>query len=201
MFGFTRSLGVACSYCHVGEIGKPLTTYNFVSDANPNKEKAREMYRMLGDINEHLKKIKPSGDKPVNMWCHTCHAGRPRPMTLEEDLGERYRAGGIDAAVARYGELKSAFHGRGGYDFGERSLNSFGYSILRQDPGSAVRIFALNTELFPESPNVWDSLGEGYLAAGEPGRARECYQKVLSLEPNNPNAVLMLKKIEEEGMK
>src|SRR3954471_10923860 len=87
MFGFTRALGVRCSYCHVGEEGKPLTTYDFVSDANPNKDRAREMLRMLGDVNEHLKKLEPSGDKRVNMWCHTCHRGRPRPMTLEEELG------------------------------------------------------------------------------------------------------------------
>jgi len=49
------------------------------------------MYRMLGDISDHWKKIEPSGDKRVNMWCHTCHHGRPRPMTLDEELGEQYR--------------------------------------------------------------------------------------------------------------
>ena len=89
MFGFTRALGVRCSYCHKGEEGKPLSTYDFASDENPNKDRAREMYRMLGDITDHLKKIKPSGDKPANMWCHTCHHGRPRPITLDEELAEQ----------------------------------------------------------------------------------------------------------------
>ncbi len=37
MIGFTRALGVRCSYCHKGEEGKPLSTYDFASDENPNK--------------------------------------------------------------------------------------------------------------------------------------------------------------------
>lgn len=91
MRGFTRALGVRCSYCHTGEEGKSLNTYDFASDENPNKNRAREMLRMLGSVNDHLNKIEPSGDKRVNMWCHTCHRGCPRPMTLEEELGEQYR--------------------------------------------------------------------------------------------------------------
>ena len=101
MRGFTRALGVRCTYCHVGQEGKPLSTYDFVSDQNPNKKRAREMYLMLGEISDHLKKIDPSGDKRVNMWCHTCHQGRPRPTTLEEELGEAYRKAGVTAAIAR----------------------------------------------------------------------------------------------------
>ena len=42
MKGFTRALGVRCSYCHKGEEGKPLSTYDFASDENPNKDRARE---------------------------------------------------------------------------------------------------------------------------------------------------------------
>src|SRR5262249_24978355 len=81
MGGFARSLGVRCSHCHVGKDGDSWARFDFVSDANPNKDRAREMYRMLGDINGHLKKIQPSADKRVNMWCQTCHRGRPRPTT------------------------------------------------------------------------------------------------------------------------
>jgi Photosynthetic reaction centre cytochrome C subunit len=113
MTGFTRALGVGCSYCHRGDKGKPLSTYDFVSDENPNKNRAREMLRMLGDVNSHLKKIEPSGDKRVNMWCHTCHRGRPRPMTLQEELGEQYRMKGLDPALNHYQDLKKNYLGRG----------------------------------------------------------------------------------------
>src|SRR5215469_2763158 len=90
MIGFTGALGVRCPYCHKGEEGKPLSTFDFASDENPNKDRAREMLRMLGTINDRLQKIQPSGDQRVNMWCHTCHRGRPRPTTLEEELIEQF---------------------------------------------------------------------------------------------------------------
>lgn len=196
MRGFTRALGVRCSYCHVGEEGKDLTTYDFVSDANPNKNRAREMLRMLGDVNDHLKKIEPSGDKRVNMWCHTCHRGRPRPMTLEEELGEQYRTKGIDAALNHYQELKKNFYDRGAYDFSERSLNSFGYELLEKDVAAAIRIFTLNSHVFSRSSNVWDSLAEAYLKSGNVKLAKRYYETSLKLDPQNKNARENLRKLD-----
>ena len=202
MTGFTRALGVRCSYCHKGEEGKPLSTYDFASDENPKKNRAREMYRMLGDIEEHLKKIEPSGDKRVNMWCHTCHHGRPRPMTLEEELGEQYRKKGLQAALDDYADLKKKYYGRAAFDFGEGSLNTFGYSLLGgNDTPGAIQVFKLNAEMFPDSSNVWDSLGEGYLKAGDLKKAQENYEKALSLDPASQSAKEALKKIKESQQK
>jgi tetratricopeptide (TPR) repeat protein len=202
MVGFTRALGVRCSYCHKGEEGKPLSTYDFASDENPNKNRAREMYRMLGDINDHLKKIEPSGDKRVNMWCHTCHHGRPRPMTLDEELGEQYRKKGIQVALDDYADLKKKYYGRGAFDFGEGSLNAFGYAVLENnDASGAIQVFKLNAETFPDSSNVWDSLAEGYLKVGDFKKAQENYEKSLGLDPTNQNAKDALKKIKESQQK
>lgn len=198
MIGFTRALGVRCSYCHKGEEGKPLSTYDFASDENPNKDRAREMLRMLGDINDHLNKIQPSGDKRVNMWCHTCHHGRPRPMTLEEELAEQYRTKGLPAALDDYAELKKKFYGRSAYDFGEGSLNAFGYTVLQnKDAAGAIQVFKLNAASFPDSANVWDSLGEAYMKANDSKNAQLNYEKALTLDPNNRNAKEMLKKLQE----
>jgi len=198
MVGFTRALGVRCSYCHKGEEGKPLSTYDFASDENPNKNRAREMYKMLGDITDHLKKIQPSGDKPVNMWCHTCHHGRPRPMTLDEELAEQYRTKGLKAALDDYAELKKKFYGRAAYDFGEGSLNVFGYELLEgKDNAGAIQIFKLNAETYPESANVWDSLAEAYMKFGDPQNAQFNYEKALTLDPANENAKEMVKKLKE----
>jgi tetratricopeptide (TPR) repeat protein len=200
MIGFTRALGVRCSYCHKGEEGKSLSTYDFASDENPNKDRAREMYRMLGDITDHLKKITPSGDKPVNMWCHTCHHGRPRPMTLDEELAEQYRTRGLKAALDDYTDLKKKFYGRAAYDFGEGSLNTFGYQLLEgKHSAGAVQIFKLNTELFPESANVWDSLAEAYMKAGDPKNAQMNYERALTVDPANQNAKEMLRKLKESA--
>lgn len=197
MKGFTRALGVRCSHCHVGEEGKPLNTYDFASDENPNKNRAREMLRMLGSINGHLDKVQPSGDKKVNMWCDTCHRGRPRPMTLEEELSETYRGKGLKAALDKYTELKEQFYGKGMYNFeSESGLNSLGYTALgKEDFNGAIEVFEVNAKRFPSSANVWDSLAEGYLKAGNIDMARQYYQKSLILNPNNFNAKKMLKTI------
>ncbi len=50
MQGFTRSLGVRCSACHVGS-GPDFTTWDFASDARPHKEVARGMMRMTAELN------------------------------------------------------------------------------------------------------------------------------------------------------
>ena len=202
MMGFSRSLGVRCSYCHKGEEGKSLSTYDFASDENPNKNRAREMLRMLNDIEEHLKKIEPSGDKRVNLWCHTCHRGRPRPMTLDEELSEQYRKKGLQAALDDYADLKKQYYGRAAFDFGEDSLNAFGYTLLEgTDTAGAIQVFKLNAETFPASSNVWDSLAEAYMRSGDMKKARGNYEKALTLGPKNNNAKEMLKKIKENEAK
>ncbi len=198
MRGFTRALGVRCSYCHVGEEGKGFSTYDFPSDENPNKNRAREMLRMLGSINEHLKNIEPSGDKRVNMWCHTCHRGIARPISLSEQLGETYRAEGLEASLTQYSELKEKYYGKGAYQFGENVLNELGYEALkRENPEGAIKVFKLNSKEYPKSGNVWDSLAESYMKAGDNKKAKKYYRNSLKLSPNNQNAKDMLKKLEE----
>ena len=198
MRGFTRALGVRCSYCHTGEEGKPLSTYDFASDQNPNKDRAREMLRMLGSVNSHLKKLEPSGDQRINMWCHTCHRGRPRPMTLEEELGEQYRLKGVETALGHYQTLKKNYVEKGAYDFSERSLNNFGYELLgKKDTAAAIRFFALNASMFPKSANVWNSLADGYLKAGDAKKAKQYYEMSLKRDPTNEDTIENLKKIRD----
>lgn len=52
--GFTRALGVRCGHCHVGEEGQPLSTFDFASDDKVAKRKAREMMRMVNDLNTRI---------------------------------------------------------------------------------------------------------------------------------------------------
>src|SRR4029077_19556550 len=149
----------------------------------------REMYRMLGEIEDHLKKVQPSGDKRVNMWCHTCHQGRPRPATLEEELGEAYRKSGVSGAIARYRDLRERYYGKGGYNFSEASLNAFGHELLElKDTDGALAVWRLNATQFPQAASVWESLAGGYMEAGKTTLAEICYRKTLELDPDNENA-------------
>jgi tetratricopeptide (TPR) repeat protein len=43
-------------------------------------------------------------------------------------------------------------------------------------------------ELFPESPEPWQWLASAHAASGRKERAIECYEKVLELNPEDPNA-------------
>jgi tetratricopeptide (TPR) repeat protein len=45
--------------------------------------------------------------------------------------------------------------------------------------------------------NVWDSLAEGYMKAGDVRKAQENYEKALNLDPANQNAKDALKRIKD----
>src|SRR5262245_49913333 len=51
MKGFAQALGVRCIHCHVGAEGQPLSTFDFASDAKPQKATARKMLAMVHRIN------------------------------------------------------------------------------------------------------------------------------------------------------
>lgn len=70
--GYSNSLGVSCSHCHV--------TTDFGKDDKPTKQIARDMVAMVRVINDTLLKRIPnikSENPGVN--CGTCHDGTARP--------------------------------------------------------------------------------------------------------------------------
>ena len=80
----------------------------------------------------------------------------------------------------------------------EALLNTIGYTLLaRENARDAIEVFLLNAELFPNSPNTYDSLGEALLASGDATGALAQYRKVLALDPGNANAGAMIEKIEK----
>ncbi len=61
------SLGVRCNYCHVNP---------FEKDDKPAKQTARQMIRMVFDLNRG----NFNGEAAVS--CYTCHRGQPRPVSV-----------------------------------------------------------------------------------------------------------------------
>ena len=77
---FAQSLGVRCTYCHVGVEGQPLSTYDFASDAKEHKLKARKMLAMAHRINsENFDDAEDPG--VLKVTCYTCHRGSTKPLT------------------------------------------------------------------------------------------------------------------------
>lgn len=80
----------------------------------------------------------------------------------------------------------------------ETDLNSCGYVLLmRKDVKEAITVFRINVNLFPQSPNCFDSLGEAYLVAGMKEESKACYQRVLELDPQHANAKIQLEKLNQ----
>ncbi|WP_343631646.1 hypothetical protein [Fluviicola sp.] len=78
----------------------------------------------------------------------------------------------------------------------DRDINDIGYRLLNEtDKTPAINIFKLNVEYFPDSWNAYDSLGDGYFAAGNKDLAIMNYRKSLELNPNNQNAINQLEKL------
>ncbi len=75
----------------------------------------------------------------------------------------------------------------------EGILNVIGYTFLGADRfDDAIQIFKLNTEVFPNSANTFDSLGEALRAAGRIEDAIKSYEQVLKLRPDFPSAIKAL---------
>jgi hypothetical protein len=70
--GFSRSLGVTCTHCHVAG--------QWASEEKATKQIAREMSKMVSTINgDLLKKIPDLRSTNPTVNCTTCHRGQTRP--------------------------------------------------------------------------------------------------------------------------
>ncbi len=79
-------------------------------------------------------------------------------------------------------------------------FNAYGYVLLAQKSyREALNVFILNTLLYPAEADVYDSLGEAYMATGNSKAAIRNYEKVLEMKPGDENAVKMLAKLRQVG--
>jgi CubicO group peptidase (beta-lactamase class C family)/predicted transcriptional regulator YdeE len=119
----------------------------------------------------------------------------------EEGAGDLFliaKLRGTTTALAIYDELKKSAQAP---KFDEGTLNSLGYRLLFSGMGpDAVKVFQKNVEEYPQSSNVYDSLGEAYMKNRQKDMAIQNYEKSLQLDPKNQNAVEQLKKLKGEAM-
>jgi tetratricopeptide (TPR) repeat protein len=128
------------------------------------------------------------------IWVPQVKAAFDPRQSIAETLSATIASSGLDAAVQQYHDLKAAAPAT--YNFDEGQLNGLGYRLIRANNfKAAIRILQLNVEAYPQSSNVYDSLGEAYMNAGNKPLAITNYQKSLQLNPKNAGAVSMLRKL------
>ncbi|HVW13607.1 MAG TPA: serine hydrolase [Mucilaginibacter sp.] len=89
-----------------------------------------------------------------------------------------------------------------GFKLPEDDVNDLGFILMRDNKKqAAVEIFKYNLDAHPGSANAYDSLAEGYEAAGQKDLALKNFKKAYELNPKNGYAADRIKNLEGGGAK
>ena len=85
----------------------------------------------------------------------------------------------IDLFVTHYQKVSEHF----GYEVlpAEQEINQFGYNFMQMKPEVSRAFFELNIKNYPDSPNVYDSMGDFYSAHGENDKAIEMFEMAVEI--------------------
>lgn len=189
MRSFANGLGVRCQFCHVGEEGMPLDRFDFASDEKRTKLVARQMMRMVQEINRRLDTLPGRAAAGLEVSCATCHRGVSTPTPLSTLIADAAMAAGADSAVRAYRALRQRFHGRDAYDFGEGSLNAAALRVGRAGKyDEALALLRLNEEVFPSSAGTSVVRGNISLMKGDTTAAEAAFREALRRDPASNEA-------------
>jgi Photosynthetic reaction centre cytochrome C subunit len=189
MRGFAGGLGVRCTFCHVGEEGMPLERFDFAKDEKRPKLVARQMMRMVQEINRRLDTIPGRTAPGLQVTCATCHRGVSRPAPLATVISDAALAVNADSAIRAYRALRDRYYGRDAYDFSEMSLNSAALNVGRAKKfDDALALLRLNEELYPTSSGVYAARGNIYLLRGDTTAAAAAFREAVKRDPRNGEA-------------
>ncbi|OLD85241.1 MAG: hypothetical protein AUG85_14395 [Gemmatimonadetes bacterium 13_1_20CM_4_66_11] len=191
MRNFAGGLGVRCQFCHVGQEGMPLGQFDFAKDEKRTKLTARQMMRMVDEINRRLDTLPEHAQMTshVEVTCNTCHRGVSRPMSLEQLIQETAQTAGVDSATRAYRALRERYYGRAAYDFGEPTLNISAFRLARAGKYTeAFAILRLNEEQFPTSSNLATFRGNIDLMKGDTAAAIAAFREAVRRDSTNGEA-------------
>ena len=111
-----------------------------------------------------------------------------------QNVYKTFKEKGVAFIKANFEVLTENFHPGEPKDL---ILNNVGYNLLSAgETDDAMQIFKLNTELFPQIANTWDSYGEALLKAGSRKAALDAYEKGLAIKPDMQTALDAIRQIE-----
>ena len=190
MRGFATALGVRCQFCHAARDGEELDpmdlmTFDFPSDANPMKEKARTMLRMVRAINEtHLSELEVPDSERLEVSCITCHHGLEKPRQLGDVLASVLDADSVEVAVQTYHQLREEHYGSSAYSFRAGVLGGLGEQLMEEgNLDQAIEILALENEQNPDFAWGHYLSATAHDKAGNREAALEHMQKAVDAAP------------------
>lgn len=189
MRGFTSDLGVRCQFCHVGQEGQPLDQFDFTKDDKETKQIARQMMRMVAEINRRLDTLpgRAPGDPVVT--CRTCHRGTQEPVPIQTIIAEADSEAGADSAARAYRNLRDQYYGRDAYDFGETALIGTAFRLARAGKvDDALALLTLNETYYPASSMTAANRGNLQLMKGDTNAAATSYRQAIQRDSTNREA-------------
>jgi hypothetical protein len=183
------ALGVECTYCHVGPDNAPLAQVDFASDAKRTKLVARQMLRMVQEINRRVDTIPGRSAPMVAVTCATCHRGLARPVPLVNVITETAIATSADSALATYNGLRATYYGRDAYDFGEPTLSVAAFRVARAGKiDDAFKLLDVNERQFPNSSAISVIRGNIHLMVRDTANAAAAFNEALRRDSANDEA-------------
>ncbi len=154
------------------EVGKLADLVLLDGDPLDDIENVREIRAVVADGRVHRK-----AEFDAALEALATQMARP---SIAAWVREALESNGTEAAQARWQEAREL--GPESVNLDPSELNNLGYEYLQTgQPERAVTVFELNRDLYPESANVYDSLGDGLKAAGRTAEARSMYAKAIEL--------------------
>ncbi|MFQ5473700.1 MAG: tetratricopeptide repeat protein, partial [Dehalococcoidia bacterium] len=108
-----------------------------------------------------------------------------RPVDVRDILAETLETEGVDAAIARYQELREKYYGSGSYDFRPFMLANVAERVARQHPQGALQLLEFNAELFPDLGQTFLTMAQIHRAMGDIDAAIAALERAAEAEPGN----------------
>jgi serine-type D-Ala-D-Ala carboxypeptidase/endopeptidase len=163
--------------CHGGE------AYGYTAFAGFIKETGKGVV-VLTNSHEHISDI---GLHLLNPEFKLKHVVKPtKTLELKRNIDEK----GVEAAKNHFYDLKKSKPNEC-----EGIINTLGYSYMKWNINTALAIFKMNVEMYPNSSNVYDSYGEALMKNGQQDLAIENYKKSVELNPRNMAGIQALEKM------
>jgi dienelactone hydrolase len=164
-----------------------IVPWLFVVSGNPGK---KLVHYTTGGHGSDMFTVHPEFRQAIVDWYVTTlittpgHApaaeNNPTVPASAQVLNEIEQPGGVESVAAKLAAARRT--NPQAEIFPEDIVNIMGYQYLQaRDVKMAMAILKLNADAFPNSPNVWDSLGDIYLADGQLELARQNSKKALEL--------------------